>query len=64
VRELVIGTSDGQTVLFALAAGLSGAVDNTIDVAGGRITGFSGLGDTRQTYDERVELPPGTYWVR
>ena len=37
-------------------------VDITIDVAGGRITGFSGLGDKRQTYDERVELPPGTYW--
>ena len=37
-------------------------VDITIDVAGGRITGFSGLGDERQTYDERVELPPGTYW--
>jgi hypothetical protein len=37
-------------------------VDITIDVAGGRITGFSGLGKERQTYDERVELPPGTYW--
>ena len=37
-------------------------VDITIDVAGGRITGFSGLRDKRQTYDERVELPPGTYW--
>ena len=37
-------------------------VDITIDVAGGRITGFSGLGDKRQTYDDRVELPPGTYW--
>ena len=37
-------------------------VDITIDVAGGRITGFSGLGDERQTYDECVELPPGTYW--
>jgi hypothetical protein len=37
-------------------------VDITIDVAGDRITGFSGLGDERQTYDERVELPPGTYW--
>jgi hypothetical protein len=37
-------------------------VDIAIDVAGGRITGFSGLGDRRQTYDERVELPPGTYW--
>ena len=37
-------------------------VDITIDVAGGHITGFSGLGDERETYDERVELPPGTYW--
>ena len=37
-------------------------VDITIDVAGGRITGFSGLGDERQTYDESVDLPPGTYW--
>ena len=37
-------------------------VDITIDVAGGRITGFSGLGEERETYDERVELPPGTYW--
>ena len=37
-------------------------VDITIDVVGGRITGFSGLGDERQTYDESVELPPGTYW--
>jgi hypothetical protein len=37
-------------------------VDITIDVAGGRITGFSDLGGQRQTYDERVELPPGTYW--
>ena len=37
-------------------------VDMTIDVAGGRITGFSGLGDERAPYDERVEMPPGTYW--
>jgi hypothetical protein len=37
-------------------------VDMTIVVGGGRITGFSGLGDERETYDERVELPPGTYW--
>jgi VIT1/CCC1 family predicted Fe2+/Mn2+ transporter len=29
VRDLVIGMSDGLTVPFALAAGLSGAVDNT-----------------------------------
>lgn len=37
-------------------------VDLTIDVAGGHIKGFSGLGDQRQNYDERVELPAGTYW--
>ena len=37
-------------------------VDITVDVAGGSITGYSGRGDKRQTYDERVELPPGTYW--
>ena len=37
-------------------------VDLTIDVTGGHITGFSGLGAKRQTYDEHVELPPGTYW--
>jgi hypothetical protein len=37
-------------------------VDLEIDVAGGHITGFSGLGSERQTYDERVELPGGTYW--
>jgi VIT1/CCC1 family predicted Fe2+/Mn2+ transporter len=36
VRDIVIGMSDGLTVPFALAAGLSGAVDNTtvIVVAG------------------------------
>lgn len=37
-------------------------VDITIDVAGGHITGFSGLGKERQTYDEHVALTPGTYW--
>jgi hypothetical protein len=37
-------------------------VDLQIDVVRGHITGFSGLGDARQTYDERVELPAGTYW--
>ena len=29
VRDVVIGMSDGLTVPFALAAGLSGAVDNS-----------------------------------
>lgn len=37
-------------------------VDLEIDVAGGRITGFSGLGAERETHDEHVELPGGTYW--
>jgi hypothetical protein len=37
-------------------------VDITIDVRAGRITGFSGVGKDRETYDETVELPPGTYW--
>ena len=37
-------------------------VDITIDVATGRITGFSGIGQEREEYDEKVELPPGTYW--
>lgn len=37
-------------------------VDLTIDVTGGRITGFSGLGAERRTYDEHVTLPAGTYW--
>jgi hypothetical protein len=37
-------------------------VDLTIDVPAGRITGFSGLGNDRETYDQQVELPPGTYW--
>ena len=37
VRDIVIGMSDGLTVPFALAAGLSGAVDNTsIIVTAGR----------------------------
>ena len=37
-------------------------VDLTIDVADGRITGFSGLGKERETYAQTVALPPGTYW--
>ena len=37
-------------------------VDIQIDVEHGHITGFSGLGDERQTYDEHVALSPGTYW--
>jgi hypothetical protein len=37
-------------------------VDITIDVAGGHIRGFSGLGKEREAYDELVTLPAGTYW--
>src|SRR5215472_9295559 len=37
-------------------------VDVAIDVAGGHISGFSGRGANRQTYDEQLTLPPGTYW--
>jgi hypothetical protein len=37
-------------------------VDIAIDVATGRIAGFSGLGKERQVYEETVELSPATYW--
>lgn len=37
-------------------------VDIRIDVAAGTIKGFSGLGKKRENYDEKVELPPATYW--
>jgi hypothetical protein len=37
-------------------------LDLSIDVAGGRITGFSGIGKERETYDEHVTLSGGTYW--
>jgi hypothetical protein len=37
-------------------------LDLTIDVAGGRITGFSGVGKERETYDEHVTLSTATYW--
>ncbi len=37
-------------------------VDLTIDVAGGRLSGTYGLGKDRQSFDEHVALPSGTYW--
>jgi len=37
-------------------------VDIRIDIAAGRITGFSGLGKEREKYDETSELSPATYW--
>jgi hypothetical protein len=33
-----------------------------IDVAKGRLTGFSGLGKERKDYDQEAELSPATYW--
>jgi len=37
-------------------------VDLAIDVTGGHLGGTWGRGSDRQTIDERVELPSGTYW--
>jgi hypothetical protein len=37
-------------------------VDVAIDVAAGRITAAWGTGADRQTTDERITLPKGTYW--
>ena len=59
VRDTLIGLSgrsiirdrDGETL-----------VDLTIDVAGGHLTGAWGRGAERQTIDEHVALPAGTYW--
>lgn len=42
VRDIVIGMSDGLTVPFALAAGLSGAIDST------RISVTAGLAEIRR----------------
>ncbi len=62
VRDIVIGMSDGLTVPFALAAGLSGAVDSTAliitaglaEVAAGAIA--MGLGATWQREPMRSTL--------
>jgi hypothetical protein len=37
-------------------------VDVAIDVTAGRITAAWGTGSDRQTMDERIALPKGTYW--
>lgn len=37
-------------------------VDISIDIAAGRITGFSGLGKKREEYAEDAKLSPATYW--
>src|SRR5271166_2354317 len=64
VRDIVIGMSDGLTVPFALAAGLSGAVDSTsliitaglAEVAAGAIA--IGLGATWRREPMRSTSPP------
>ena len=43
-------------------AGGDATVDLQIDVAGGRITGSVGRGNERENVDEKVALPPATYW--
>jgi hypothetical protein len=37
-------------------------VELDIDIAKGRIKGFSGLGKERKDYDQEAELSPATYW--
>jgi vacuolar iron transporter family protein len=72
VRDIVIGMSDGLTVPFALAAGLSGAVDATkivitaglAEVAAGAIA--MGLGGYQTSPFSEICAEPslGTYSVR
>ncbi|MCX6350884.1 MAG: VIT1/CCC1 transporter family protein [Bacteroidetes bacterium] len=66
VRDVVIGMSDGLTVPFALAAGLSGAIDNTTiivtaglaEIAAGSIAmglgGFLASKGDREHYDNEL----------
>jgi hypothetical protein len=74
VRDVVIGMSDGLTVPFALAAGLSGAIDSSrvvvmaglAEVAAGTIAmGLGGylaaLGDAEHYASEHA---PGARWSR
>lgn len=37
-------------------------VDLDVDVEAGRITGHTGIGTDRETFDRAVELGPSTYW--
>ena len=66
VRDIVIGMSDGLTVPFALAAGLSGAVDTTriivtaglAEIAAGSIA--MGLGGLSRREERCRTLPSRT----
>ena len=51
VRDIVIGMSDGLTVPFALAAGLSGAVASARVVV---VAGLAGLLPDRSQWDSVV----------
>ena len=54
VRDIVIGMSDGLTVPFALAAGLSGAVESSgIIVTAGLAEVAAGAIERRNSKDER-----------
>jgi hypothetical protein len=53
-------TLNGHTIIRNARGKVT--VDLKIDVVGGRMTGTSGLGKERQTYDEKADLPAGTYW--
>jgi len=50
----------GRTILRN-AQGVATA-DLSIDVAARRVWGFAGLGDERQNFNERIELPANAYW--
>ncbi len=56
----ILETVRGRSIIRN-TAGVA-TVDITIDIAGGHITGFSGLGKDRKDYDEHVSLTPGTYF--
>jgi len=70
VRDIVIGMSDGLTVPFALAAGLSGAVDTTriivtaglAEIAAGSIA--MGLGGYLAGDRRLLDVPPGCFLRR
>jgi VIT1/CCC1 family predicted Fe2+/Mn2+ transporter len=70
VRDIVIGMSDGHTVPFALAAGLSAAVDTTriivtaelAEIAAGSIA--MGLGRYLTGGRRLLDAPPGCFLRR
>lgn len=50
----------GRSIIRSAGGGV--VVDLSIDVPGGRLTGFNATGGDRKDFDERVALPAGTYW--